>query len=59
MKDEKVGQTIDEVYAVANSLSLSGTPSYVVGDEVIVGAVGFDALKEKIASVRACGSATC
>ena len=58
-KDEAVGKTIDEVYAIANALGLNGTPSYVVGDEVVIGAVGYDELKAKIEAVRACGSATC
>ena len=38
--------------------ALSGTPSYVTQKEVIVGAVGFDALKEKIDQAR-CGAPTC
>jgi protein-disulfide isomerase len=59
VKNETVGKTIEEVYAMANSLGLTGTPSYVVGDEVVVGAVGFDELKSKIESIRACGSTVC
>ncbi len=58
-KEAEVRPTIEEVYAIANSLGLTGTPSYVVGDEVVIGAVGYDALKAKIEAVRACGSATC
>ncbi len=58
-KDEAVGKNIDEVYALANTLGLTGTPSYVIGDEVVVGAVGYDALKAKIDSVRACGATAC
>ncbi|MFM7027049.1 MAG: DsbA family protein [Chakrabartia sp.] len=34
-------------------LDLSGTPAWVVGDKVLVGAVGYDALKAAIAEVRA------
>ena len=30
-----------------------------IGDEVIVGAVGFDELKARIGNVRKCGHATC
>jgi protein-disulfide isomerase len=33
-------------------LQLSGTPSWVVGDKVLVGAVGYDALKAAIAEAR-------
>jgi protein-disulfide isomerase len=52
VSDSRVKQAIDEVYAIANSLSLNGTPSYVIGDDVVVGAVGFDALKAKIMAAR-------
>ena len=51
---------IEEVYALANGLGLTGTPSYVVGDEVLMGAVGYEALRDKIAAIRKCGgTATC
>ena len=44
---------------MADSLQINGTPSFVVGDEVVVGAVGYDQLKGKIDSVHKCGHATC
>lgn len=59
MDDPEVAATIDEVYSIANRLGLSGTPSYVVGDEVVFGAVGVGALEQKIASIRECGSTSC
>lgn len=58
-KSDAVGKAIEEVYAMANALGLTGTPSYVVGDEVVVGAVGYDQLKSRIDAVRACGSTIC
>ena len=54
-----VRASIEEVMKIADTLSLTGTPSFVIGDEVIVGAVGFDELKSKIDNVRKCGHATC
>lgn len=51
----EVTATIEEVYAIANSLGLSGTPTYIIGQEVIPGAIGIDRLKEKIADARKCG----
>ncbi len=50
---------IEESYMLADALGLTGTPSYVIGDEVIVGAVGYDALRGMIESMRACGATTC
>lgn len=37
-----------EVYELADGLAITGTPSYIIGDQVIFGAVGYDRLKEKI-----------
>lgn len=50
---------IEESYMLADALGLTGTPSYILGDEVIVGAVGFEALTAMIASIRECGETTC
>ena len=48
MNSDEVKTTIDEDMKLADALGVSGTPTYVVGDEVVVGAVGLDELKEKI-----------
>jgi protein-disulfide isomerase len=52
MGSDEVKKTIDEDMKLADALGVSGTPSYVVGDEVVVGAVGIDALREKLAAER-------
>jgi protein-disulfide isomerase len=54
-----VKEGIQENDDVAKGLLMNGTPSYVVGGEVIVGAVGYDQLKAKIDNVRKCGKAAC
>lgn len=59
LDSDVVTATIQEVYGVANMLGLTGTPSYVIGDEVAFGAVGYSELKERIKAVRSCGQATC
>jgi protein-disulfide isomerase len=59
LKDPEVGATINESYALAQALGINGTPSYVLKDDVVIGAVGYDALKEKIKSVRECGAVSC
>ena len=58
MASEEVDATLREVGAISSALGLNGTPSYVIGKDVVVGAVGLDALKEKINTNR-CGKATC
>ncbi len=52
MGSPEVKKTIDESMKLADAIGVSGTPTYVVGDEVVVGAVGLDALKQKIEAVR-------
>jgi protein-disulfide isomerase len=52
MDSGEVGATIDEDFALARALGISGTPGYVIGDSVIPGAIGLDGLKDKIASAR-------
>lgn len=54
----EVRATIEENFKLAESMGMNGTPSYVIGKQVVIGAVGIDALKEKVAIAR-CGKATC
>ena len=59
LKSEEIDATLMESVALADALGISGTPSYVIGDEVVPGAVGAAALKKRIDAVRKCGQATC
>ncbi len=59
MTSPETGAAIQESVGLADALGLTGTPSYVLGDEVIVGAVGFDELKSRIEMVRKCGKSSC
>ena len=52
MASEEVNTTIAEDMKLADALGVNGTPSYVVGGELVVGAVGFDELKKKIESLQ-------
>jgi protein-disulfide isomerase len=58
MASDEAKATIEENLKLADALGLNGTPSYVVGADVVVGAVGLNALKEKVNSAR-CGKAAC
>lgn len=59
MSTDENDRTIEESYTLANRLGLTGTPSYVIGDEVIPGAVGYEQLKAKIDALKNCGETTC
>ncbi|MBX3536197.1 MAG: thioredoxin domain-containing protein [Chelatococcus sp.] len=50
---------VRETLALGDRLSLTGTPAFVLGKDVVFGAVGHDPLKQAIASVRQCGRTTC
>lgn len=56
---EDVAATIQENAVLGDKLGLSGTPAYIIGDEIIPGAVGVEPLTKTIASVRRCGRAAC
>ena len=43
-------------YQLAQSIGATGTPTFVVGDEVLQGAVGYDALKDAVEKARAEGA---
>jgi protein-disulfide isomerase len=58
MKGPEVEKTLQQDFKLAEALGLNGTPSYVIGDNVIVGAIGLQGLQEKINTSR-CGKATC
>lgn len=47
-----VGQEIDANIALATRLGVSGTPAFVVGDQMLSGAVGHDRLAAAIAAAR-------
>lgn len=64
--DLQIGLTSDTVttaiqtsYDIAKALNITGTPTYIIGDEIIPGAVGVDELRSRIANMRACGKTQC
>src|SRR6185503_13943904 len=58
MKSGEVDKTLQQDFKLAEALGLNGTPSYVIGEDVVVGAVGLEALRQKVNNAR-CGQATC
>ncbi len=58
VKSPEVEKTLKQDFKLAEALGLNGTPSYVIGDSVIVGAIGLKGLETKINTAR-CGKASC
>jgi protein-disulfide isomerase len=48
----EVDASIDEVMHLAEALGINGTPTYVVGQSVVPGAIGAAALRQQIAAAR-------
>lgn len=54
-----VAGALDESIQLARALQLNGTPTFVLGQEVVIGAVGHDELQKKVVAVRKCGKTVC
>jgi protein-disulfide isomerase len=59
MGEEQVAQSIQGSYQIAEALGITGTPTYIIGEEVIPGAIGADELRARIADMRECGRTQC
>lgn len=59
MNTDDVTAALQRNYTLAQGLGISGTPAFIIGNEVIPGAVGKDELTRRIASMRECGATQC
>ena len=59
MDHPEVRAALQENMALGDKLGLTGTPAFVIGEEVISGAVGIEPLRKIVANTRQCGKATC
>lgn len=56
---ESVTAVIQRSYVLAEGLRITGTPAYIIGNEILPGAVGYEALKRRIDNMRECGDTVC
>ena len=59
LETEAVARSIQTSYEIAKALNITGTPTYIIGNEIIPGAIGLDELRLRIANMRACGETQC
>lgn len=59
MESPAVRAAIEDTVALGDRLGLTGTPAFILGDEVVFGAVGPGPLKVKIDALRKCGKTEC
>jgi protein-disulfide isomerase len=53
LKSDTLKAEINRNLALGRALGLTGTPSYIVGNRILSGAVGYDRLKAAVAAARA------
>lgn len=58
MQSAAVKAEIDKNLELGRALGLTGTPSYVIGDQILGGAVGYEALAKAVAEARASAAKT-
>jgi protein-disulfide isomerase len=52
LKSEEIAKTLEESAKLAEALGLNGTPSYVIGNDVVIGAVGLATLTQRVQAQR-------
>ena len=53
LNSKAIEAEIQKNLELGRALGLTGTPSYVVGNKILSGAVGYEALKEAVEAARA------
>tara|TARA_R100000365_G_scaffold1588_1_gene5333 strand:- start:3217 stop:4092 length:876 start_codon:yes stop_codon:yes gene_type:complete len=54
-----VSEALQRTYTIAQALGISGTPTFIIGDEVIPGALPKADLVRRIENMRECGATIC
>ena len=52
MKDAKINEVINRTYSLAESLNIDGTPAYIIGEQIIPGAVNTVYLAKAVSAER-------
>ncbi len=59
MASPRITAALEESKLLADALNINGTPSYIVANDLIVGARGYDLLASHVANFRKCQKAIC
>jgi protein-disulfide isomerase len=52
MQDPAIAATINRNYALAEALGIKGTPAFIVGNELVPGAITAEEMQKRIAAAR-------
>ncbi len=55
----EVQDALQENARLGDKLGLNGTPAFIIGNEIVPGAVDLEPLHGVVAGVRQCGKANC
>jgi len=58
LNDKALRGEVEKNLGLGRALGLTGTPSYVVGNRILAGAVGYEELKQAVADARTAASAS-
>ncbi len=58
-KRPEIDEIIKKSYTIAEALSINGTPAFIIGNEILPGAVDVEELRFRIENMRECGKANC
>jgi protein-disulfide isomerase len=59
LESASIDDAIRETYQIAEAMGINGTPGFVIGDEVVPGAISLDDLESRYENLRNCGSTRC
>lgn len=59
MESAETRSVIEDTVVLGDRLGLTGTPAFVIADEIVFGAVGVEQIKSRIDAVRKCGRTNC
>lgn len=59
MAESPNDESVRDAYQLASKIGITGTPSYIIGDEAVFGAVGEEELTRRINNMQQCGKTAC
>ncbi len=59
INSDEATRIIENAYAIAQELDINGTPAFIIGKEIIPGAVELEQLEFHIENMRKCGKSRC
>ena len=59
LESDSIEASIRETYRLADAMGIRGTPGFIIGEELIPGAISLEQLEMRYENLRACGRTVC